>query len=103
VKSVVSQIVAGKTVAHAYLGIRVEDSLSPQGAGVVDVVQDAPADRAGLQPGDVIVKLGGTTISSGDDLSSVIDSKRPGQTLSVTYVRDGKQHTTTVKLGTRPS
>jgi putative serine protease PepD len=103
VRSVVSQIVAGKTVAHAFLGVRVEDSSSPQGAGLALVQADTPASRAGLKTGDVIVKLGDTVISGGDDLSSVIDSKKPGDSLGVTYVRGGKQHTTTVKLGTRPS
>jgi putative serine protease PepD len=99
----VSQIVAGKTVAHAYLGVKIQDSTSPQGAQIAQVVAGAPAGKAGLKAGDVIVKLGDSTITSGEDLSSVIDAKKPGDSLSVTYVRSGAQHTTTVNLGTRPS
>jgi putative serine protease PepD len=103
VRSVVSQIVAGKTVAHAYLGVKIQDSTSPQGAQIAQVVAGAPAGKAGLKTGDVIVKLGDSAITNGEDLSSVIDAKKPGDSLSVTYVRSGAQHTTTVTLGTRPS
>jgi putative serine protease PepD len=103
VKSVVSQMVAGKDVQHAYLGIRVSDSVSPQGALLAEVYADEPAGKAGLQVNDVITKLDGKTIESGDDLSSIVDGKKPGDKLAVTYVRNGDTHTVTVTLGTRPS
>jgi putative serine protease PepD len=103
VRSVVSQLVAGKAVEHAYLGIQVSTPVSAQGAGVADVKPNTPASRAGLRSGDVIVRLGDRVIASPEDLSSVIDGAKPGDSLSLTYVRGGKQHTITVKLGTRPS
>jgi putative serine protease PepD len=103
VKSVVSQIVAGKTVAHAYLGVSIRPSASPQGAALASVVAGTPAAKAGLKVGDVIIRLGDTTVAGPDDLSSIIDAKKPGDSLSVTYVRSGKQHTVTLTLGTRPS
>jgi putative serine protease PepD len=103
VSSVVSQIVAGKPVAHAYLGISVDTSSSPQGADVARIFAGQPAAKAGLRAGDVIVKLDDTVVSNSDDLSNVIDSKKPGDNLSVTYVRNGKQHTVQVTLATRPS
>jgi putative serine protease PepD len=103
VKSVVSQIAAGKTVAHAYLGVSIRPSTSPQGAALASVVAGTPAAKAGLKVGDVVVRLGDRTIASPDDLSRIIDAKKPGDSLSVTYVRSGKQHTVTLKLGTRPS
>jgi putative serine protease PepD len=103
VKSVVSQIAAGKTVEHAYLGVSIRPSSSPQGAALANVVSGTPAAKAGLKAGDVIIRLGDATVAGPDDLSSIIDAKKPGDSLSVTYVRSGKQHTTTIKLGTRPS
>src|SRR5262249_33084735 len=103
VKSVVSQIPAAKTVAHAYLGGSIRPSSSPQGAGLANGVRAARAGKAGLKAGDVIIRLGDTTITRPDELSSIIDDKKPGDSLSVTYVRGGKQHTVTIKLGTRPS
>jgi putative serine protease PepD len=103
VSSVIAQIVAGKTVAHAYLGITVDTSSSPQGAGIGQVYPDQPAIKAGLRAGDVIVKLDNTVITNADDLSNVIDTKKPGDKLRVTYVRSGKQHTLQLTLATRPS
>ena len=103
VKSVVSQIVAGKPVEHAYLGIQVSTPVSARGAGIAEVKPNTPASRAGLHTGDVIVRLGDNVVTSPGDLSSVIDGAKPGESLSLTYVRAGKQHMVTVKLGTRPS
>jgi len=103
IRSVVDQMVAGKTVQHAYIGIKVSDSSSPDGALLVEVISGEPAADAGLQANDVITKLDDTTIADGSDLSDVIDGKKPGDKLAVTYVRDGGTHTVTVTLGTRPS
>jgi S1-C subfamily serine protease len=100
---VAAQIAAGKTVEHAYLGIRVSGASLPLGAQIASVIQGQPAAKAGLRAGDVIIKLDDSAINSSDELSSVIDTKKPGDSLKVTYLRSGKQHTVTVKLATRPS
>ena len=103
VRATVSQIVAGRTVAHAYFGVRVSDSLSPLGAALAQVLPGTPAAKAGLKSGDVVVKLDTKTIQSAADVSSVIDGRKPGDTMKVTYVRSGKTAIATVTLGTRPS
>jgi putative serine protease PepD len=103
VRSVVSQIVAGKTVAHAYFGVQVRDSSSPLGAALAQVLPGTPAAKAGLKSGDVVTKLDGKTISSASDLSSVINGHKPGDSLSVTYVRGGKTLTATLTLTARPA
>jgi putative serine protease PepD len=103
VTAVVSQIVAGKTVKHAYLGIRIGASSLPVGASVADVIGGQPAAKAGLRAGDVIVKLDDTVINSSDSLSTVIDGKKPGDKLRVTYLRNGVRHVATVTLASRPS
>jgi putative serine protease PepD len=103
VRSIVSQIVAGKTVAHAYFGVQVRDSSSPLGADLAQVLPGTPAARAGLKSGDVVVKLDGKTIEGANDISSVIDGKKPGDSMKVTYVRNGKTAAATAVLTTRPS
>ncbi len=103
VRSVADQIIAGKTVAHAYLGVQVQDSVSPPGAELAQVVSGTPAGKAGLKAGDVITKLDDTTIASEADLSAVIDGKKPGDKMSVTYLRGGKTATAVVTLTSRPS
>jgi putative serine protease PepD len=100
VKSVVTQLLAGGKVQHAYLGV----GIAPSGdAKLTNVVSGAPADKAGLQVGDVITSVGGTKVSTGDDLRAAIAAKSPGDTVSVTYTRGGSSHTASVKLADRPS
>ncbi|GAA0386597.1 S1C family serine protease [Streptomyces luteireticuli] len=65
------------------------------------VTPGGPADKAGLKPGDVIVKLGDTKVDSGPTLISEIWTHKPGTKVSVTYIRDGKQKTTEITLGER--
>ncbi|RKN37996.1 S1C family serine protease [Streptomyces hoynatensis] len=80
-----------------------------QGAQIVDaatgggeaITPGGPADEAGLEPGDVITKFGDRLIDSGPTLISQIWTYEPGDTVDVTYLRDGQEHTTTITLGQR--
>ena len=84
---------------------------------VTEVRQRTPAAEAGLRAatgsamadgqsyptgGDVITAVDATAITDGADLQSAIDAKRPGDTVSITYTRDG-EHDCPGVLGTRPS
>ena len=126
VSSIVPQIISSGAVEHAYLGVGVA-SLSesvaselgvPAGAMVTEVRQGTPAAKAGLRAasgsemvngqsyptgGDVITAVDGTAITDGASLQSAIDAKRPGDSVSITYTRDGTSTTVQVSLGTRPS
>ena len=126
VSSIVPQIISSGAVEHAYLGVGVA-SLSesvaselgvPAGAMVTEVRQGTPAAEAGLRAasgsemvkgqsyptgGDVITAVDGTDITDGASLQSAIDAKRPGDSVSITYTRDGTSTTVQVSLGTRPS
>jgi putative serine protease PepD len=102
VTHVVTQLIAGQTVKHAYMGIEVGDSTSPAGALAQQVIPGGAAAKAGLKSGDVIIEMNGAAIASTDDLSSVIDVLQPGNTISVTFVRAGRQHTVKLTLGERP-
>jgi putative serine protease PepD len=103
VRSVVSQIVGGKTVQHAYLGVFVQTPANGTGARLDRVRSGAPADDAGLKAGDVITRFDGQTITSADDLTGAVSAKKPGDKVTVTYVRSGSTKTTQVTLGNRPS
>jgi putative serine protease PepD len=70
------------------------------GAGVVAVTANGPAAKAGIQPGDVITKLGGTAITSSSQLGEVLATMQPGQRIQVGFVRGGADKTATVTLGT---
>jgi membrane-associated protease RseP (regulator of RpoE activity) len=53
----------------------------------------SPADRAGLQAGDVIVAFAGVAVRTLDDLTFALRGRRPGDTVEVRYLRDGREHT----------
>jgi serine protease Do len=60
-----------------------------------------PADKAGIKQGDVITSIDGRSIKDGDDLVNEIASRRPGSTVRLGYLRDGKQADTTVTIADR--
>ena len=80
------------------LGVTVD-----QGAVVTEVVPGSGAAKAGLQVGDVITKADGKAITSSNDLRSVMQTKKPGDTMTVEVNRNGKTSTVTVTVGQRPS
>jgi putative serine protease PepD len=99
VRTVVSAILQNGSVQHAYLGV----SLSANGAAAVDAVRPGtPAASAGLQSGDVVIRVDGVAITSGSQLRGVIDSKKPGDKVRITVRRNGSERTFTVTLGVRP-
>ncbi len=68
------------------------------GAVVVDTVKDSGADKAGLKKGDVIIKVNDTKIKDHAYLRYELYQHQAGDTINVTYIRDGKEHTTKVTL-----
>ena len=103
VRSVASQILDGKKVEHAYMGVSIGDSTSRSGAAVGSVTSGSPASDAGLKKGDVITGFDGKTIADANDLTEAVALAKPGDKVDVTYVRNGETKTTSVTLGTRPS
>src|SRR5512133_3760258 len=101
IRSIASQLISNGKAQHAYLGVELGDSVA--NARVVSVRSGTPAARAGLRAGDTIASLAGTKISSADDLRAAINAHRPGDRVSVTYVRHGKRHTVSLTLASRPS
>ncbi|WP_405021459.1 S1C family serine protease [Kitasatospora sp. NBC_00070] len=71
----------------------------PAGVAVVAVTAGGPAASAGLQPGDVITKVGDTTVTSMNGLTTALAALQPGAKVTVTYQRDGATKTAEVTLG----
>jgi putative serine protease PepD len=70
-----------------------------QNGGQDTVMQGSPADKAGIQPGDIITKVDGTTINQNTSITSVLDKHQVGDTVSVTLVRGSKTMNVNVTLG----
>jgi S1-C subfamily serine protease len=106
VKRIVPQLIATGHVSssgHAYLGVSVSTRMGEPGALVASVVQGGPADKAGVQEGDVITAVNGKPVASADDLSTVLAELKPGQHATLTVTRpDGSKATLDVTLGENP-
>jgi putative serine protease PepD len=99
VKSIADQLIATGKVQHALLGVNPQNVSN--GVKVVSVQSGGGADKAGLQAGDVITSLDGTALTGQEKLRALIAAHKPGDTVSVTYLRGGESHTVTVTLGSR--
>jgi putative serine protease PepD len=69
------------------------------GAIVVDVTAGSPADKAGLQEGDRITSVDSAPVRDQIELGARVRSHQPGDTVHVTFVRDGQEQTVEVVLG----
>jgi predicted metalloprotease with PDZ domain len=81
--------------ARPYLGLGLEG----EGAGVSAVVAGGPAARAGLRPGDRLLKVGAERVESLADLRRALGAHKPGDRLTLEVQRDGKVLPLTVEVG----
>ena len=99
-RDVVPQLEQGKRIRRAYLGV--STTTGDRGARVAEVTPSGPADTGGIRVGDDIIRVGGRAVNDSDDLGSVVQEFRPGDTVEVEVVRNGVERTIDVRLGTRP-
>ncbi|WP_096462989.1 trypsin-like peptidase domain-containing protein [Sulfurifustis variabilis] len=111
-RQVMEQIVTRGGVVRGWLGIDVAD-LTPalaarlglkDTAGVLaaGVQRGGPAERAGLRPGDVLLRFEGEPLSSAADALNRIAALAPGRTATLTVRRDGKEFPLEITVGKRP-
>jgi S1-C subfamily serine protease len=109
--NIADQLAAKGKAVHPFLGVQLTE-LSPQdaqalgtavksGVIVVAVVPGGPADRAGIQRGDVITAVEGQRVASYADLLGQLRTTQPGQTIHVRVNRHGKNMTIKVTVGAR--
>jgi S1-C subfamily serine protease len=102
----------GESVRAGFLGVKVEsvdatvaaeqDLEVDQGALIVEITSESPADDAGLEVGDVIVRIDRTAIDDAPDLTAVVGDHQPGDKVAVVVDRGGTERTLSVTLATRP-
>ncbi len=95
-------------VTRGWLGVTIQkmttelaESLGldePHGALVADVTTDSPADKGGLERGDVIISYDGHTVKENADLPLLVANTKAGTTIPIDVVRDGKTRTLTVEI-----
>ncbi|MCC5941178.1 MAG: Do family serine endopeptidase [Balneolaceae bacterium] len=109
-RNVMEALITDGRVARGYLGIgfgaEVDRTMAralglerPRGIVVGEVVPDGPAYSAGLQEGDVILRLNGEEVRSWMDFRVEIGNRNPGDTVRLDIFRDGERFTKDVELG----
>jgi membrane-associated protease RseP (regulator of RpoE activity) len=95
---------APRQTSGVLLGVAAQDATGgQQGAELAQVVSGSPAEAAGLQAGDVITAVDGSTVANASDLTQQVRSHQPGDQLTLTYSRGGNSTQTQVTLGSRSS
>lgn len=110
-KDIISQLKKYQTVKRGWLGVVIQDVdqdtakalglPEPRGALVASVQEGDPADRAGIQAGDVILEVNGQSIESYRDLTRIIGQMAPKETARIVLWRDGEKKEVSVEVGRR--
>lgn len=107
---VIDQLIDHKKVLRPYIGItgiNINEELSKQenleiGVYVKSVEDFSPAEKAGVKPGDVIIKADGKDVEDMDDLNEVKNSHQIGETMTLVVTRNGEERELTVTLEETP-
>ncbi|MEB4613381.1 trypsin-like peptidase domain-containing protein [Leucobacter sp. M11] len=102
---VAESLIKGEAPSHGLLGVTVGDAsgdarASQSGAMLGELTRGGAAEKAGLRSGDVVTSFDGIPVVDGTSLSALVRSVAGGTSVELGYLRDGKQKTVEVTLGT---
>ena len=110
---IIDQLTENKQVSRGWMGVAIQPITKEladyygikekSGVLVAKVFEDDPAEKAGIEPGDVIVEINGKEIKNPRDLTVTIANLKVKETVSVTVIRDGREKEFKVKLAKRPT
>jgi serine protease Do len=110
-RKIMSDLIEKGFVTRAWLGIAMKDvddavaqrfgMETPQGVYVEEVMDSSPAGKAGLKTLDIIIKIDGHAMNSSNEIQNFIAMKKPGETVTLSLLRNGKPTDVAVKLGQR--
>ncbi|MCL6472168.1 MAG: trypsin-like peptidase domain-containing protein [Firmicutes bacterium] len=114
VKKVADELINKGKASHPYIGIQGGNAADLLAAGnnvktnakegvlVVQVLPGGPAEKAGLQKNDIIIAVNGSPIKDMDALIAAIRQKDVGNSIEITYIRNGQEGKVTVTLAEKP-
>lgn len=111
--SIINDLKVDQKVSRGWLGVSIQtvDAATakalglkkPEGALIGGVLPGQPAEQAGIEAGDVILKIDDSDIATPEDLQRLVMAKKPGDTITATVWRDGKSKRVKIKLIDRKS
>lgn len=111
-RPIINELIAKGKVSRVWLGTGLVDKETAryyynisfnQGLLVGKVYSNSPAEKAGIREGDIIVKADGQTVNSFAELRTILDTKRPGNSIKLDLLRNGRGLTVTVVLEEQPA
>ncbi len=113
-KNVTTRLMQGQTIERGYVGVGIQDippgtvgalalPADTKGAYVGEVTPDGPAQRAGVQVGDIVVQVNGRNIDGSTELRRMVAATEAGQTVRFTVIRDGRRQEINIRAAKRPS
>ncbi len=110
---IVQKLISGEEILRGYLGVRIQpmnDDLAealglPENRGefIQSVQPGEPAEVAGIEAGDVVLRVDGKEVTPDQTLSFIVANIEPGRRINLDIVRDGERRTVPVTVGRRPS
>jgi len=99
-RSVAEEIIRTGSVVHSTIGVNARSATdgTTDGAQVQNVEDGGPAAAAGIEEGDVIVKVGDRTVGNADELQVAVQDHQPGESVPVVLLRDGRSMTVQVVM-----
>jgi serine protease DegQ len=112
IRQIMDALIKDGSVTRGWLGVEMQE-VTPElaasfhldeakGALIAGVVRGGPADRAGLKPGDVLLKIGGADVRNASGMLNLIAAFKPDEEVEMQVFRKGKPLALPVKLGKRP-
>ena len=112
-KTVTSRLMQGQTIERGYVGVGIQNlpegaigalnlPEDTKGAYIGEVTPDGPAEKAGVQVGDVVVQINGRDIDGSTELRRLVAATPAGETVRFTVLRDGRRQEIAIRAAKRP-
>lgn len=102
-KRIADEIIDTGQSSTPIIGVSLDTAYTGEGARINEVNENGPADNAGLRPGDVIIGIGDRDTRDATELVVAIRSYAPGDDVTLTFVRNGREEQVTLTLGATDS
>jgi len=111
-KQIMEQIIQSGGVIRGWLGVSMQDMTEELaesfnldhavGTLIASVLREGPADKAGIKPGDILIAVNGKSVKNSSEMLNLVAALPPGETVTVTVIRNKQEKSIPVKVGVRP-